>query len=192
MIEYNRHIEEYLNYGYSSFSKLISPKEWGNKQVAERYLAKYWLPEEEYIKIWKPIQDKIFKESGDLSDSLYLSDFQSISVEGGCLFTKEDFEQLQNAIKDIGESYIVIIQNSQEFTEGEPMFKMKFPSNITWKELTSGNYISAVLFEMNYNEYFVFGANGNWGKYSATDSEEPLDIIGFKSKYSKTFEKYFK
>ncbi|HEV2830341.1 MAG TPA: hypothetical protein VGW31_00045, partial [Hanamia sp.] len=77
-------------------------------------------------------------------------------------------------------------------TEGEPMFRMKFPVNITWKELTSGNYISAVLLEMGYNAYFVFSGSGNWGKYSANDYDYPLDIIGFKPELAPIFQEYFK
>ena len=84
-----------------------------------------------------------------------------IALRGGNLFVEEDFLQLQKAMQEVGEEYFVIIQHSQEFTDGEPMFRMKFPVNITWEELTSGNYISAVLLEMSYNEYFVFGKSGN-------------------------------
>lgn len=70
----------------------------------------------------------------------------------------------------------------QEFTDGEPMFRMKFPVNITWEELTSGNYISAVLLEMSYNEYFVFGNSGSYGKYSANDYEHPMDMNSLEDK----------
>jgi hypothetical protein len=45
---------------------------------------------------------------------------------------------------------------------------------------------------MNYNEYFVFGSKGNWGKYSANDYENPLDIIGFKSELAHIFQEHLK
>ncbi|PJD94825.1 MAG: hypothetical protein CK425_10575 [Parachlamydia sp.] len=111
---------------------------------------------------------------------------------GGCLFHQDDFEQLQSAIQCTNDTYFVVIQNTQDFTQGEPMFKMKFPVNISWEELISGNYISSVLFEMNYNEYFVFGSSGKWGKYSATEHEYPLDLIGFKPEYSTIFNEKFR
>ena len=191
MIEYTRHIEEYLIYGHSSFSNLVPANEWGNKELAKKYLAKYWLPMEEYQRDWKPIQDKIFIQGNSLPDLIYSPDFKVVALMGGCLFLKEDFEQLQQALRKIGETHFVVIQNSQEFTDGEPVFRMKFPVSITWEELTSGNYISAVLFEMSYNEYFVFGASSNWGKYSANDYENPLDIIGFKPECSTVFKEQF-
>ena len=72
------------------------------------------------------------------------------------------------------------------------MFKMKFPVNTSWEELISGNYISAVILEMSYNEYFVFGASGMWGKYSANDYKYPLDIIGFKSEFEAVFKHQLK
>jgi len=191
MIEYIRHVDEYSNYGHSSFSKLVPPEQWGNKQLAEEYLQKYWLPEQEYLSVWKPILHKIFVAGKSLPDLIYNSEFKIIALRGGCLFLEEDFNQLQKVMQEVGEEYFVIIQHSQEFTDGEPMFRMKFPVNITWKELTSGNYISAVLFEMSYNQYFVFGESGNWGKYSANDYDYPLDIIGFKPELASIFREQF-
>ena len=191
MIEYIRHIEEYLNYWQADFSKLVPSDQWGDKKLAEEYLRKYWLPEQEYLSVWKPIQDKIFVQGKSLPDLVYSSEFEMIALRGGCLFLEEDFKQLQKAMQEVGEEYFVIIQHSQDFTEGEPMFRMKFPVNITWEELISGNYISAVLFEMSYNEYFVFSESGNWGKYSANDYEYPLDIVGFKPELAHFFQEHF-
>jgi hypothetical protein len=192
MIEYIRHIEEYTVYGHSSFSNLIPSENWGNKELAEKYLQKYWLPEQEYLSVWKPIQDKIFVLGKSLPDLIYHPEFEIIALRGGCLFLKEDFLQLQKAMQEVGEEYFVIVQHSQDFKEGEPMFRMKFPVNISWEELTSGNYISAVLLEMSYNEYFVFGSKGNWGKYSANDYENPLDIIGFRPVLAHIFQEHYK
>lgn len=191
MIEYIRHIEEYLNYWQADFSKLVPSDQWGDKQLAEEYLQKYWLPEQEYLSVWKPIQDKIFIQDKSLPDLVYRPEFEMIALRGGCLFLEEDFKQLQKAMQEVGEEYFVIIQHSQDFTEGEPMFRMKFPVNITWEELISGNYISAVLFEMSYNEYFVFSKSGYWGKYSANDYEYPLEIVGFKPELTHIFQEHF-
>ncbi len=191
MIEYIRHIEEYFVYGQSSFSNLLPSEEWGNKKLAEKYLQKYWLTKQEYLSIWKPLQDSIFIQGKSLPDLIYHPKFAIIALMGGCLFLEEDFLQLQKTLQEVGEEYFVIIQHSQAFTEGEPMFRMKFPVNITWEELLSGNYISAVLLEMSYNEYFVFGSKGNWGKYSANDYENPLDIIGFEPKLERFFKEHF-
>lgn len=114
-----------------------------------------------------------------------------IAAHGGSLFAREDFEQLQRAVLAVGETEIVVIQNTQDFTSGEPMFRMKFPATITWEEMISGNYISAVLLEMCYNEYYVFGSQGNWGKYSATDHRYPVDIIGFAPEVASIFQAQF-
>lgn len=192
MIEYIRHIEEYVNYWYGDFSKIVPSSIWGNKVVAKKYLKKYWLSEEEYCSFWKPIQDKIFISKNEFPDLLYTSEYEILALRGGCLFLQEDYEQLQKVLLKIGETEFVIIQSTQDFTEGQPMFKMKFPVNTSWEELISGNYISAIIFEMNYNEYYVFGASGVWGKYSATEFEYPLDIIGFKSEFEAVFKQQLK
>jgi hypothetical protein len=192
MTEFVKHLEFYQSYPWAGFSKLVPDSHWGKKELAEEFLKKYWLPEQQYVSIWKPIQDNIFIEGKGLPELIYRSNFEIIALRGGCLFIEEDFKQLQKSFQSIGEEQFVIIQHSQDFTEGEPMFRMKFPANITWEELTSGNYISAVLLEMSYNEYFVFGSKGNWGKYSANDYEYPLDIIGYNPKLAPVFKEIFK
>jgi hypothetical protein len=191
MPEYTNHINQYVNYWYADFSKITPLSEWGNKKSATTYMEKYWLDEKEYFKIWKPIQDKIFIQNSSLPSLIYHSDFKIIVSNGGCLLTEKDFKQLQRVMQKIGEEYFVIIQHTQEFTHSEPMFRMKFPTSITWKELMSGNYISAVLFEMHYNEYYIFGESAHWGRYSATDYEFPFSLIGIKSQYASIFKKYF-
>lgn len=187
MTEYNRHLEEYANYWQADFSKLVPSEQWGNKKTAEEYMQKYWLPEEEYVRVWRPIQNDIFVQGKRLPNLIYNSQFEMIVLKGGCLFVQEDFIQLQKAMQKVGEQYFVVVQHSQEFTEDEPMFRMKFPVNITWEELISGNYISAVLLEMSYNNYYVFGQNGKWGKYAATDNKFPLNFIGFRSELNHLF-----
>jgi len=205
MTEYARHIEEYrLHYPWSHFSTLVPENQWGNKELAEDYLRKYWLSEQEYLNVWKTIQDRVFRIDKKicvrdewlpahtlLPDLVFPREFEVIPQSCGCLFYKEDFEQLQKTMQEVGEEHFVVIQRSQDYTYGEPMFRMKFPVNITWEELTSGNYISAVLLEMAFNEYFVFGKNGDWGKYVATDNLCSLEIIGFMPELSAVFGKYF-
>ncbi len=191
MIEYTRHLEEYATYPFSSFSSLVPDNIWGNKELAEKYLNKYWLLDNEYKSIWKPIQDKIFIQQKRLPDIVFSPLYKMLIGRGGCLFDKKDFERLKKVMINIGETEFVIIQNTQDFTSGEPMFRMKFPTKITWEELMSGNYISAVLFEMNYNEYFVFGTSGKWGRYSATDFENPMNLIGFIPEYLSIFSYQF-
>lgn len=192
MIDFRSHLNFYKVYPHMHFSKLVKEKDWGNEGIAEKYLKKYWLPELEYLSAWKPIQDEIFVEGKSLPDLIYRPEFEMIVANGGCLFVEEDFKQLQKSMQEVGEEHFVIIQHSQDFTDGEPMFRMKFPVTITWEELTSGNYISAVLLEMSLNEYYIFGASRNWGKYSANDYDRPLDIIGFKPELASVFRKHFK
>ena len=190
--EYIRHLEVYgVEYYYSSFSSMLSLEKWGNRESAEAYLEKYWLQEEEYLRIWKPIQNKIFQDVR-FPDMVFRQGFNLIALRGSCLFVEEDFLMLQKSLLQLGEEHFVVIQHSDEFTDGEPMFRMKFPVNITWAELNSGNYISAVLIGMVYNTYYIFGIKGNWGKYVDNDDFPPLDIIGFKMETAAVFKKYHK
>lgn len=180
MIEYSEHLAFYQNYKHSLFSALVPSDQWGDQQKAKAYLQKYWLTAHEYSTVWKPIQDCIFVSKEQASNCYFQPEFTLIKLVGGCLFLEADFKQLQKAMLAVGETHFVVIQTSQDFTEGEPMFRMKFPVGISWGELMSGNYISAVLFEMNCNEYVVFGNSGKIGKYAASDQNHPQDIIGYK------------
>jgi hypothetical protein len=193
LIEFERHLEYYSTYSWSSFSKMVKEREWGDKKIGEEYLKKYWLSENEYKDIWKPRQSKIFiNEDYGLPELIFPSQYNIIALRGGCLFSEEDFKKMQKCLQAIDEKYFVIIQNSFAGKLKEPAFRMKFPTTITWEELTSGNYISAVLFEMPFYEYFVFGETDIWGKYSANDYEYPLDLIGCTSQSYKLFNEIYK
>lgn len=192
MREFDNHLEYYKNYWFADFSSIIPSKNWGNVQQAESFLQKYWLSESEYLSFWKPIQNKIFIQKEKLPNLIFLSGFKLIALKGGCLFMQEDFSQLQKVMKQVGDEYFVVIQHSQKFTQTEPLFRMKFPADITWEELTSGNYISAVLLEMGLNQYYVFGSKSNWGKYSANDYLLPIDFLGFKPELYPIVKNYFK
>lgn len=193
MKEYMRILNEYSANTYSMYSKIIPEDEWGNKRVALEYLKKYFLCEEDYLQIWKPIQNTIFvNEEIGLPARIFKDGFYLLVSRGGILFEKKEFENLQNCIEEVGDNNLVIIQNDFGGIVKKPLLRMKFPAHITWHELMSGNFVSSVLVEMFANEYFVFSESGSWGKYSANDYEHPLDIIGFNPVLESLFKHNFK
>lgn len=190
MEEYTTNLEFYKVYAHEHFSRMVPEGQWGDHALAENYLRKYWLPEKEYLNAWKAAQDKVFNNN-IFPDMVFQPGYKWVPMRGGCLFIEEDFTLLQGALLEMGEEFFIVVQHRQDFLEGEPLFRMKFPANISWNELTSGNYISAVLLEMSFNTYYVFGSQGNWGKYSANDHDAPLDIIGFKPSLAPIFNAHF-
>jgi hypothetical protein len=193
MIEHVQILNEYAHNAYSMYSRLIPESEWGNKEIALEYLKRYLLPIEEYTQKWKPIQRSIFQnELTGLPAKVFKEGFALMAIRGGILFEREDFENLQNCLKAIGDKNLVIIQNDFGGAVKKPLLRMKYPVDITWERLMSGNFVSTVLFEMFANEYFVFSESGSWGKYSANDYENPVDIIGFKPELGYIFGGHFK
>lgn len=191
MIEYQEHLDEYISEYYLTYTQLTE-KEWGNKELAKSYLEKYWLNMNEYEKKWAHIQNNIFnKDFKYLPDSVFLEGFALIPMIGGTIFSEDDFEALKRCMKETKDNFFVIIQNTFE-QQNSSAFRMKYPSNISWNELMSGNYISTVLFEMFHNEYFIFGESGLWGKYIANDEFPPLDIVGVKKEFASIFVDSFK
>jgi len=111
---------------------------------------------------------------------------------GGCLFVQEEFERLQQCTQIIAEKSLFVIENTFGGRVKEPIFRMKFPTDIWRGELTSGNFASAILLEMPHKEYFVFGESGSWGRYVANDYEFPLDVLGFRRESASIFRDKFR
>ncbi|MDA3842814.1 MAG: hypothetical protein PF588_00405 [Candidatus Kapabacteria bacterium] len=82
MIEFIEHIEEYSNYWFSSFSKIVPEERWGNKTHAKEYMIKYWLNEQEYQDVWKPIQDKVFSGRDGLPNQVFNQSLELIAMIG--------------------------------------------------------------------------------------------------------------
>lgn len=179
-------INEYSNEYYLLYSSYFSEKEWGNKEIALNYLKKYYICNDDCILECNHIKSKIFNNHYEKNPKLiFKKDYTLISSLGGVLFEKNDFEVIQSISKQIGDKYLFIIQNDFNKSLKKPVLRMKYPVDITWQEIMSGNFISTVLFEMFANEYFVFSDSAIWGKYSANDCVNPIDIIGVKSNYKK-------
>lgn len=192
MDEYKEIVDKYSLDGYDMYSKRITRDEWGDVSAARKYLDKYWLPLSEYNRQGKLIQNMIFVNQVDgLPKLSFAKEYEILALGGGCLFTKEDFTALQECILEIGEKSFFIIENDFGGTLGEPSLRMKFPANISWEELFSGNFVSSIIIESIHKEFFVFGESALWGKYSAADYEYPFDILGFKLEYRTIFEKRF-
>jgi len=193
MSEFVNIIEEYSDEGYHMYSKRISRSEWGNKQIAESYLNNYWLPNAEYELKWRPIQHQIFVnlDSG-LPKRVYAPGFEFLIGLGGCLFIKEEFDQLRVCLLETGAKWLFIVENTFGCGLKEPAFRMKYPANITWEQLNSGNFASSVMIEMIHKEYCVFGDIPCWGRYSANEYELPLHIVGYKPEFRSLFQEKFK
>ena len=188
MKEYASILDLYSQDGFSMYSTTIPAAQWGNRQIAETYLKRYWIPLPEYDSVCRPLQNTIFTnlEIG-LPSMLFRSGYQLKVTRGGCLFVEEEFARLRECMLTIGEKWFFVIENTFGGRVKDPVFRMKFPSSITWSELTNGNFVSSVLLEMPHKEYGVFGESGMWGKYSANDFEFPLDLLGFKQEVYNIF-----
>ena len=196
MEEYSEHLRIFADKGMQSLTGSRMPvKEWGNKRIAEDYLRKYWLPTNEYQREWKRIQDAIFtnQECG-VPQIQFQAGFRIYPLRGGIVFDQEYFEKLRACIEETHDTSFVLVQNlCGKSTAGKLRpFMMKYPVDISWKEVMSGNYISSVLFEWSANEYFIFGDSCKWGEYIASDYVHPLNILIFREEYGNIFRGIFK
>jgi len=193
MKEYSAILDVFSREGYEMYSSIVSAAQWGNRQIAENYLERYWLSFAEYQHTWKQVQDRVFiNQEAGLPAMIFSPGYEVQASPGGCLFVQEELARLQECTQAISEKFLFVIENTFGERVKEPIFRMKFPAGICWDELTGGNFASSILLEMPHKEYFVFGESGTWGKYVANDYEFPLDILGFKPEVATVFGNRFK
>jgi hypothetical protein len=169
----------------------VPKSEWGNRHAAEQYLEKYWLPTQEYEFQCRPVQDQIFIPNKWLPEIIFPSSYNVLLSRGGCLFLSEDFLKLQQCFLEIGDRFIFVVENTFGGKLQEPPLRMKYPADITWEELTSGNYISAMILDSSHKEFYVLGETPAWGRYAASDARNPLDLTGFLHDRAAVFQNKF-
>jgi hypothetical protein len=160
------------------------------RALTELYFQKYWLRKSEYFDYWLPTRNRIFEVSGPNFPAVrFRPGFEVIFLRGGCLFTKDDFLTLQTCLRITGDEYFVVVENIdfEKPHHGEPPLRFKYPADISWDELSSGAYVSQELLETPVKEYFVFGNTASWGRYSANDYVNPIDLVGFSHTNAKLF-----
>ena len=180
--------------------------DWLDKTAAENYLKRYGLFDEknEDWEAMKEKQEAIFYLDKRLPDMIFKKDFEFIGLLGGAIFEERDFNQFKSCLDKIGEKTFVVVQELFRY-EAETIkhsLKMKYPADISWEELMSGNYISTILFEGYECDYYVFGESGEWGMYVSDEyySEDydgktispdggPINIMGFSKEYRDIFRK---
>lgn len=187
MIEYKEHLDRYQDYWLSSLSNYIADEEWGDRTLAESYLQKYWLPKAEYDKTWRSIQEKVFLSGVLYPDMVFRPGFHLMPQNGGSLYSRESFEQQRCALARMNEQCFVVVQVRVGFEIDDPPFRMKYPASLTWEEMMSGNYISSVIAEREFDDYYVFGERGDWGMLVNGGPYDFANILAFRSEHSRTF-----
>ncbi len=160
------------------------------------FFERYWLSKKELEETWIFIQNQIFYDlSVDVPALVFRNEFKLLPMIGGILFGEVDYRLLQECMKFSGDTEFVVIENYDEANpphNSGPLLRFKFPVDTTWDELNNGGFISVELFGMPHKNYYVFGNTGNWGKYTASDYENPIDVIGCTSEYINFFKSVFK
>jgi hypothetical protein len=166
------------------------------------YLEKYWLQKVEYEKTGLPIKNTIFKGNFKSFPTIFKDDFETIVEIGGSVVNDEKYyTQMQSCMKLSGDNYFVLVQDLDENTAIDlppsanvidwPPARFKYPIDVSYEEILSGEFVSEERIQMGDIDYFVYGDSGNWGIYAGDDLLCPLHIIGFKKQFSELFQSHF-
>lgn len=181
-------IEKYADPSYSSHSRSVSESEWGDLDKARRYCDRYWLNDDEYQQYWRPYHKAIFTQESVYPPAMvFTPPYRLILHLGGCLFDRVEFEKLSECMKRTSTRQFAIVENPVTAEEGFSPIRLRFPADISWDTLMSGQFFSALVIEMLYKEYFVFPDSDAWGKYAATEYSRPVDILGVRQEYANVF-----
>lgn len=192
-MQYEKIIETFFPMAFWD-QKFSAKKDWGDRNVAREYLEKYLLSDEEYYNVWKPLENKIFiTGNSGLPELVFAEQYNIIALSGGKTFDESDFRLMQECMHSVGNKYFVIVEHPvyKDIREVPPL-RMKFPIDITWKEICSGNFISSIILESPFNEYYIYGDTDAWGEYIASEYDYAFNIIGFESKFSEVFNMRFR
>ena len=169
----------------------------GDREKAQEYLEKYGLSDAVYQNEWKKLHSSIFDLSRQLPDMIFKENFEFVSLLGGVMFEQKDFERFGSCLQQIGGRNLLVFQDTFGMSPDQKQYalKMKYPLNIGWNELMSGDFLSTALFEASKSNYYIMGDNGKWGMYVATEyvnevvnpAGTPIRIIGFDPKYRTLF-----
>jgi hypothetical protein len=188
----------------NGFLSFFTGKEYhGIPDEVINYLDKYWLDKAELDRVWTPIKNSIFKGNfWSQPDDIFKGDFETIILNGGAvIYDEQYYERIQQCLKEAGDTHIILME---EYNESNPPgnlspqaglidwppLRFKFPSNISYKEIMSGEFVSEEVLLMGDRDYFVFGDSGDWGIY-AQDSFNSVHFIGFKKQFSSLFQNNF-
>ncbi len=192
-------VKYYANCGVEAYTNYHDiSTDWIDGDIAKKYLEKYGVSQQDQD-CCDFVQKSVFYLDRQLPDMIFRKNFEFVTLLGGAMFEEKDLSQFKSCLKQVGEQHFVVVQDTFGFEPGtvNNVLRMRFPSDISWDELMSGNYISTVLFEPFYNHYYVFGESGEWGMYVANEGyigdrqiaggPAPIRLIGFNPKYRDIF-----
>lgn len=152
---------------------------------ALRFLSDFALDDNQYLQECVPIMQSVFNPVKANEFDIHTSSFNILFQKGfnmslqisSPMFTEETYCFIQIIFQACGDHYFYIVEDSAD----NAAFHLKIPTTTSWKQLLSGGFISAVLFNMPYNNYRVFGDSGSWGKLcNYENSWSDYEIFGSK------------
>ena len=150
-----------------------------SKRRALEFLDKYSIRSDNEIQSIKLLQSRIFHIPTDgLPHEVFHTGYSLKTVLSGCLFNKPDFSIFVEILHLVEERCFYIIQNDYNGKLEQPLI-LKFPVDLSWEEMNSGGMLSDYLLRMPYEQYFLFGGSGVWGRFTDNEFDCPCDVYGF-------------
>ena len=182
-----KYSDDYYTQMFVSHTQMRFEESYNN---AYAFLRNFSIEENDFERNCLPIMQQIFLLSLNDAFDIYSMDLCQVFQHNynlkvhilSPILTSETFPMIQRICKAYREKYFYVVEKEYPDENNDTAFKLRFPTNISWMELINGGFISDILFNMPYNQYYVFGESSNWGIWC--DFENPwTDYQVFGSKY---------
>ena len=193
-----KYSDDYYIQMFGSHTQMRFEESYNN---AHAFLRHFAIEENDFKRNCLPILQQIFLLPLNEAFDIYSMDLCQVFQHNynmkvhilSPIFTSETYPMIQGISKAYGEKYFYVIEKEYPDEDTDTAFKLRFPTDISWRELLNGGFISEILFNMPYNQYYVFGESCNWGIWC--DFENPwidYQVFGSKSDIAevKRYNKY--
>lgn len=177
-------------YPMFTFSKDVEDEKKSEKKALD-YLERYHISDAQHADYCEILQKKIFRlPTLGLPDDVFNNGYSLKSILGGCLFAEEDYALFIEILRTLGEKRFYVLQNDYGGKLECPL-RLQFDIGTTWNDINSGGMLSDYLLRMPYEQYFIFGDKGNWGRFTDMEFDCPVDVYGYYNNIEDSLSHFF-
>ena len=192
---YKREADYYLTTIFPPFPEIekacgVPKEDWLDVARCKSYLEKNWIDEDEYHKIWEPIQTSIFLNRTPIQvfekpATVFNSNYTVKGYLGGqAFYSKAEFLRFQRYLAQIGEQRFVIIE---DIAWGPFPIRLRLDAGLSWEELLSYGFFYLIVMNHFFTNFYLYSESRLWGQFVACECKYPYNYLGIKNERADLF-----